>query len=431
MPKLPRYVFRRANGSYRYKRNVPKALRQVIPKATVYRQLGESYDEAIRKLPIVHAEIEALFDQERATPNSVRAKSIVRERLGDRHTNMFADRVVDPEWDVMDDFVELADALEGSTPPEVIRQVGTASITPEPMTLLRVLDEYYAYKCEDGVENTPLKTRIERLRKDLIIALGKNRVEWTPLAEIGRADANTVRDYLLTRMAPNSALRTLGVIKAAINHVIIENDLEQRNVFQGIKIKGAGASKDDRLPMSDSHVATLLRTYETTPTAYALFVILCDTGARLAEIVGLEAQDIDLEACCLHIRPNSLRSLKTKTSDRTIPLSPRVRDDLRKHQGDARGTAPLPTVCPSKRKRCGLGHADEAAENPDQRQEDHHPLPASPHEGQAAQHRLSRGHLAGHPGPQHQHRRCQLWLRLCAGHHARAYGAGVGGVMLE
>ena len=35
IPKLPKYMFRRANGSYRYKRNVPKALRQVIPKATV------------------------------------------------------------------------------------------------------------------------------------------------------------------------------------------------------------------------------------------------------------------------------------------------------------------------------------------------------------------------------------------------------------
>ena len=46
IPKLPKYVFRRANGSYRYKRNVHKALREVIPKATVYRQLGDSYDEA-------------------------------------------------------------------------------------------------------------------------------------------------------------------------------------------------------------------------------------------------------------------------------------------------------------------------------------------------------------------------------------------------
>ena len=47
IPKLPKYVFQRANGSYRYKRNVPKALREVIPKATVYRQLGDSYDESM------------------------------------------------------------------------------------------------------------------------------------------------------------------------------------------------------------------------------------------------------------------------------------------------------------------------------------------------------------------------------------------------
>ena len=65
MPKLPKYVFQRANGSYRYKRNVPVSLRQVIPKATVYRQLGTTYDEAIRRLPKVHSEIEALFDLER------------------------------------------------------------------------------------------------------------------------------------------------------------------------------------------------------------------------------------------------------------------------------------------------------------------------------------------------------------------------------
>ena len=223
--KLPKYVFRRANGSYRYKRNVPKALREVIPKATVYRQLGDSYDEAIRRLPVVHAEVEALFDEERSTPNSVRAKSIVRERLGEWHAGVFADGVVDPEWDITDDFRELAEALEGNTPPEVVRKVGSARLSPEPMTLHKVLSDYYAYKCDDSIGDKALKTRIERIRKDLVIVLGKNRVEWTPLADITRADANTFRDYLLNRMAPNSVVRTVGVIKAAMNHVIIENDL--------------------------------------------------------------------------------------------------------------------------------------------------------------------------------------------------------------
>ena len=39
MPKLPAYVFRRQNGSYHYKRNVPKKLRHLIGKDTLYRIL--------------------------------------------------------------------------------------------------------------------------------------------------------------------------------------------------------------------------------------------------------------------------------------------------------------------------------------------------------------------------------------------------------
>ena len=58
MAKLPPYVFRRPNGSYRYKRNVPKKLRPLIGKDTLYRQLGDSYVEAMQNLPKVHAQIE-------------------------------------------------------------------------------------------------------------------------------------------------------------------------------------------------------------------------------------------------------------------------------------------------------------------------------------------------------------------------------------
>ena len=34
--KLPRYVFRRANGSFRYKRNVPLRLRVLLGKTAAY-----------------------------------------------------------------------------------------------------------------------------------------------------------------------------------------------------------------------------------------------------------------------------------------------------------------------------------------------------------------------------------------------------------
>jgi len=82
MPKLPAYVFRRSNGSYRYKRNVPKKLVGLIGKATLYRQLGESYAEAMRNLPQVHNEIDKLFRNEAHVPSGERAHPASRVRCG-------------------------------------------------------------------------------------------------------------------------------------------------------------------------------------------------------------------------------------------------------------------------------------------------------------------------------------------------------------
>ena len=81
MPKLPAYVFRRQNGSYRYKRNVPKKLRPLIGKDTLYRQLGESYSEAMNALPKVHLEIEQLFAAEETMPTNERALAFIRAEL--------------------------------------------------------------------------------------------------------------------------------------------------------------------------------------------------------------------------------------------------------------------------------------------------------------------------------------------------------------
>lgn len=165
MRKLPKYVFRRANGSYRYKRNVPKELRAVIPKATVYRQLGASYDEAIRALPLVHAEIEALFDRERRTPDSERADQIVRERLSAWQADAFKEGAVDPEWDVYDDFQDLAEDLKGvnGVTKGALKQIKFASQIPEPLTLDRILDVYLEFKSDDAGETRSLATRIARL----------------------------------------------------------------------------------------------------------------------------------------------------------------------------------------------------------------------------------------------------------------------------
>ena len=65
-----------------------------------------------------------------------------------------------------------------------------------------------------------------------------------------------------------------------------------------------------------------------------IFQFLFFTGARLAEIAGLQAEDL-LEDRIL-IRPNVLRPLKTSSSERSIPIHPRLKSlavELREKEG--------------------------------------------------------------------------------------------------
>ena len=65
-----------------------------------------------------------------------------------------------------------------------------------------------------------------------------------------------------------------------------------------------------------------------------IFQLLYFTGARLAEIAGLQAEDL-LEDRIL-IRPNESRPLKTQSSERSIPIHPRLQSlvvELRKKNG--------------------------------------------------------------------------------------------------
>ena len=89
-------------------------------------------------------------------------------------------------------------------------------------------------------------------------------------------------------MKPNSVLRNLGVLRAAVNYVLTEHSLTFPNVFNGLRIKGAGSSIEDRHPLTDAHIAVATSRYRDDPLAWALFVTLTDTGARLSEIVELE-----------------------------------------------------------------------------------------------------------------------------------------------
>ena len=321
--KLPHYVFRRANGSFRYKRNVPLHLRALIGKATLYRQLGDSYKEAMQNLPLVHARIEALLEGEKEKSARDRSIEIIRGALGDEVADMVLANAV-PEYSEIEDALnELGKALhKQKLPSEIVEQVYSGKLRQEVITLETVLKDYVAYKSDTPKAEKEITQRVERLRKDMQHIYGKQKLKYVSLSDISRQDANDLRDHLLTRVSANSAVRMLGVVRTAINHAIVEHSLNIPNVFTNLRIKGAGASKLDRLPLSDTQIVNLEAAYSNDTTAWALFVCLRDTGCRVSEIAGLRVKDCDTDKECLIISPTPWRTLKTNNSQRSVPLSP-------------------------------------------------------------------------------------------------------------
>jgi integrase len=321
--KLPRYVFRRANGSFRYKRNVPLHLRALIGKATLYRQLGDSYKEAMQNLPLIHARIEALLEGEKEKSARERSIEIIRGALGDEVADMVLANAV-PEYSEIEDALnDLGKALHKQKfPSEIVEQVYSGKLRQEVITLETVLKDYVAYKSDTPKAEKEIKQRIERLRKDMQHIYGKQKLRYVSLSDISRQDANDLRDHLLSRVSANSAVRMLGVVRTAINHAIVEHSLNIPNVFTNLRIKGAGASKLDRLPLSDTQIVNLEPAYSNDITAWALFVCLRDTGCRVSEIAGLRVKDCDTDKECLIISPTPWRTLKTNNSHRSVPLSP-------------------------------------------------------------------------------------------------------------
>lgn len=293
-------------------------------------------------LPLVHARIEATFRQESQKSSRQRSIDIIRGALGDEIAELVMANAVPDYSDIEDALNELGEQLHRQKMPmEVVEQVYNGKLKQDVMTLDKALDEYAAYKAGSLGSEKEVAMRVERIKRDMAAVYGKPKLTSVSLQDITRQDANDLRDHLLKRLSPNSALRTLGVVRTAINHVIVEHGLHIQNVFNKLKVKGAGASKLDRLPISDDQLKAVLVVTADSPLANALLTVLADSGARLGEIVGLEAQDIDFSEGSMHIRPNSIRGLKTTSSTRSIPLSERSRGVLSAYLSNRSNITPI------------------------------------------------------------------------------------------
>ena len=191
---------------------------------------------------------------------------------------------------------------------------------PRPTYLSQAAEEYLALKT---INQKPFVNAIS-----CFIKLVGDR----DISSYCREDAKVFIRHLHSKGNKTATIRRrINSLCAVFNFTYAEFDIDKRNPFMKLLIKGEGEDSKQRKSFSHSQ---LISGYEIAFVSKSkvkiLMPILGETGCRLAEIIGLRVADIDLEKSLLHIRPNLVRKLKTKSSERIIPLTDNARFALLK-----------------------------------------------------------------------------------------------------
>jgi integrase len=143
-----------------------------------------------------------------------------------------------------------------------------------------------------------------------------------PLVDVTRNDAKAYRNHRLdSGVKPSSIRREISTIKAVIAKAILELSLGITNQFSSLEIADNDRASTVRIPYSVTEIRALVEEALTANDEQRrIIVALAFTGARLAEIVGLRVEDVDLTNKAIRIRPHPGRKLKNKQSEREVPL---------------------------------------------------------------------------------------------------------------
>ena len=188
---------------------------------------------------------------------------------------------------------------------------------PTEVTLCIALNTYFTIKGEN--RNETFFRHSERYINYLIQATADK-----PIKYFTTIDATTFRDWLKEKGLANASIKkAFACIKAIFNLAIKEHGLAIENPFSNIHLPSPTEDAKKRIPISTVDLK-LIQTecMKIDDDLRWLIALISDTGMRLAEAAGLMINDLVLDDEIPHviIQPHSHRPLKTRSSERVIPL---------------------------------------------------------------------------------------------------------------
>ena len=306
---------RKARNGYQLQRGVPKDVQPVIGKTIWVESAGSTYRVAQRLSPVFAAKTDRLIAEAR------------------NEVSLTGDELID----AVPDRFDLSD-------PEVVEalligcdvEVEEGAFTREQASRYRAI-----LKGEEKPRDHLSKEELIQQAKALKAPAARTEMSWRSAlddflahAAVTHPTAATTqhavayRSWLLERLS-RSTVKTRLAFLSGLWSVLCELRPGSTHIFQGLnkRIKVVKSRKSEVTLTDPSQ-------WQGSGEQIDIFQFLYFTGARLAEIAGLQAEDLCEDR--ILIRPNESRPLKTESSERSIPIHPRLQSlviELRKKNG--------------------------------------------------------------------------------------------------
>ena len=337
------------NGLPYFQKAVPAALRGRIGKATIKIRLHDSDGNYAVQCHRLDNQFSALFramkNDSSIVPSETKLAALallatagVKPEDGTEEVRFRRDdgrvEVLNPAKDFLHDFL-----TEGGFEPSAVTTAAFAALDGKLPVLLSEAFSVYLDNHKNGQDRKFQQSQKQHWDK-LVNLLGDK-----PIKGVSREDARKYRDHrLASGVAPTTVAREFNVIRSVFTKAIRELSLGIPNQFSGIEIPQSNRNVRNRLPYTPEEISLLVtEALKVNDERRRIVIVLAFTGARLAEIVGLRKQDLDLNRQSIQIRPHSGRSLKTEDSAREVPLLPKAFAALKAQATEANGDFLFPS----------------------------------------------------------------------------------------
>lgn len=167
-----------------------------------------------------------------------------------------------------------------------------------------------------------------------------------PLSGYSRDDINRLIKHLSDQGNKSATIRRkVNRLKSVYSLALKEYEINQSDIFSRLQIPNDGEDQHERQPLTRSELETVTADCLAMDDQMRWAVsIAADTGMRLAEVIGLKKEDLHTDASVPHVdvKPNAVRSLKTKASERQIPLVGVALWAARRAKAETRGEFAFP-----------------------------------------------------------------------------------------